>query len=454
MSAEQREAASLADGTAIGTFAVAARHSLPVWLLLVALYSATFSRIAQAAFGVPYAVHWIHFPLVAVAFVLALRRIEDEAAPLVAGCGALLAVFAASAWLNGAGAINAVLGYALLAEPWLFLAVLANERARRSTADLAWWVLALAFAQIPLALAQVPHSRAIHNPDVVQGSFTGMGAGHHVMGAISAATAIYLLWRRPIRNAWLTWTIVVVLASLVVLSDSKQVILAFGVAFVLLRSPRMRQPREAMRLSAGILFGAAVVYIALRAFARSYWLDHLEGLAAALSQKLVVFPLLVEHFHAWWQWFFGLGPGHGVARLGGWLLDVYWNRLEPYGATRTDIAREAWHASRYARISSLFAPLFSWAGIFGDIGLAGVAVYGALLSVTYRRLCRDDFARLVVLAIVIFGFVFDWLEEFNFMLYAMALIGIGTQYAPLPRSTAPIVFKSTTTSSQSDQLRT
>jgi hypothetical protein len=74
--------------------------------------------------------------------------------------------------------------------------------------------------------------------------------------------------------------------------------------------------------------------------------------------------------------------------------------------------------------------------------------------VAYRRLCRDDFARMVVLAIGIFGFVFDWLEEFNFMLYAMALLGIGAQYAPLPRSTAPIVFSSTTTSSQSDQLRT
>lgn len=310
-------------------------------LAILALAIATVSRLLEAHLGFPRAVNWLHFPIVGLAFALSLGRLYDSAPSLLAANLALLGAFIVGASINGAGAINAALGFALLAEPFLlYTALVAANPPASSIRTLGRWLLALAVVQIPPCPAVLPAVR----PDRVQGTFPGMGTGHHVMGAIALTGALYLNRSFTPQPAWLGWVLSGLLLALPVLSDAKQVMLAF------------------------------------------------------------------------------LGPGHGVSRLGGWLLETYWSVLEPLGATRTGIAAEAWAANaREGPASSLFAPLFSWAGIFGDIGIAGLAAYGWLLWLVYRR-SADDFSRLLVLAVVALGFCFDWLEQYNFMLYALAVL--------------------------------
>ena len=390
-------------------------------LAILALGLATFSRLVEYVFGLPRAVDWLHFPLVSGLFALSLRRVDRDAAPVFVGCIVLLPVFALSGWLNGAGLVNVALGYILLAEPFLLLAIMVNGLpSPRTTKSMGWWLLSFAVIQIPVAIYQ--WSLTPNKPDLVQGTFRGMGAGHHVMGAITTVAALYLLSGFAMAR-WVRWGIAGLLFLLSVLSDSKQVMLTFVIAYVLVRVPNVKTGAAAAALAMRLALLVVLICVAIWAIEKDEYFYKVGFVLRASAGKFAIFSVLASHFDSAAQWVFGLGPGHGVSRLGGWLLERYWSVLEPLGATRTGIATVAWRdAHPFGLNSSFFAPLFSWAGIFGDVGLAGLGVYAALVGVTYRRFCRDEFSRLLVIAIVIFGFVFEWLEEYNFMLYAAAVI--------------------------------
>jgi hypothetical protein len=396
----------------------------PIHLFVIlTLAVATFSRALEAGLGLPRAVNWLHFPMVGALFLVSLRRVRPPARPFYAALIALLAVFVVSGLVNRAGAVNVVAGYALLAEPFLLLAVLVNTRAsRRSVEILGWSLLLLIVAQIPIALYQW-FFLAAGNPDRVQGTFTGMGAGHHVLGALSLITALSLLRDFTLRPRWLEWPLAALLLALVVLSDSKQPLLALFLAFVALRGSRVRSAAQAARLAGQTAMLLLAIYAAQRWFGSDRYFHMAGTVALGFANKFTVFPLLIERFETPMQWLTGIGPGHGVSRMGGWLLEHYWNVLEPLGATRTDVAEAAWRASQpYEKLSSFFATLTSWAGIFGDLGLAGLFVYARLVWLTYRRLCLDDLSRLILLGVVLLGLFFEWLEEYNFMLIVLSLL--------------------------------
>jgi hypothetical protein len=407
----------------------------PVSLAILALVLATVSRLLEAHLGFPRAVNWLHFPIVVLAFALSLPRLRATQASVVAAHLALLGAFLASAWINGAGAINAALGYTLLAEPFLLHAALLGAKpTTESIRALGVWLLALAAVQIPVSLTQLPASFAARNPDLVQGTFQGMGPGHHVMAAVALTGALYLNRSFVVRPRWAARLVTGLLLALLVLSDSKQVMLAYSVAYVLLRAMRIDTFTAAWRLAASVFLILLAIYVALWSYDLHLFL-HDARHVGRFAHKFVVFPILAAHFDSPVQWVLGVGPGHGVSRLGGWLLEHYWSVLEPLGATRTGIAAEAWAAGQDVGMSSLFAPLFSWAGIFGDVGLAGLSAYFALLWLAYRR-AADDLSRLLLLAVAVLGFCFEWLEQFNLMLYVLAVVaqrtlhGSGRQEMP------------------------
>lgn len=391
---------------------------------VVALILSTLSRLLVAFFGLPAAVNFLHFPAVVGLFLFSLRRVGRLAAPIYAGCGGLFFVYVLSAVVNGAGAVNAVLGFSILAEPFLLFAVLLDvELDSRSIRRLRGWLVALAVVQIPIAFAQWPRALAENNADLVQGTFTGMVAGHHILGGVAMVGALYVLAASGTRAVRMRWTLAAPLFAIVVISDTKQVMLAFLAGYVVLRALRVRNAAQASKFA--IRAGALVVgiYVAQWLVGTQGYFYHAQTVLAGFAGKFVVFPILSGHFDSIWNWLFGVGPGHGVARLGGWLLEKYWHVLAPLGATRTGIPAQVWGASGpLGDRSSFFIPLFSWAGIFGDVGLGGILVYGALLWTTFRRFCVDDTCRVMVISIVCLGFMFEWLEEPNFMLYAMAVI--------------------------------
>lgn len=391
---------------------------------ILALVLSTFSRSLVAFLGAPAAVNFLHFPVVTGLFLLSLRSVGRAAAPVYFGSAVLFLIYVASAAINGAGAVNAIAGFLILAEPFLLFAVLINSRPRASSIRrFGWWLLFFAVVQIPIAYAQWPEARAARNLDLVQGTFTGMVVGHHILGGLAMVGAVYLFRWPASLPIFVRWPLIALLFGVVVISDTKQVMLAFLVGYASLLALAVRSVAGASRVAVRLAVLVGAIYIAQWLVGTHSYFHQAANVGSAFFGKFVVFSILVDHFESVANWVIGVGPGHGVTRMGGWLLEKYWHLLEPLGATRTEIAAEAWRASGYfGERSSLFIPLFSWAGIFGDVGVAGVVVYGALLWIAWR-FCVDDTCRVIVLSIVCLGFLFEWLEEPNFMLYALAVIG-------------------------------
>ncbi len=90
-------------------------------------------------------------------------------------------------------------------------------------------------------------------------------------------------------------------------------------------------------------------------------------------------------------------------------------------------AKNIVETSWLAKDSSLFSPLFTWAGIWGDIGLVGLISYLYLGFITWSFLGKDDFSRFLILNVVVIGFILTQMEEPGYMLTVASLIGMRWQ---------------------------
>jgi hypothetical protein len=85
---------------------------------------------------------------------------------------------------------------------------------------------------------------------------------------------------------------------------------------------------------------------------------------------------------------------------------------------------EAYFGSWLALESTMFCPLFFWAGIWGDLGFAGLGAYLLLGFIIWQYICVDNFSRFLLLSVAGFGFIFTQMEEPGYMFYTAAIIGM------------------------------
>ena len=74
--------------------------------------------------------------------------------------------------------------------------------------------------------------------------------------------------------------------------------------------------------------------------------------------------------------------------------------------------------------STVYFPLFTWAGIWGDLGILGLGAYLYLCSVVWCKLCLDDFGKFLLLSSASFGFILTQMEEPGHMLSVACLLGL------------------------------
>lgn len=157
-----------------------------------------------------------------------------------------------------------------------------------------------------------------------------------------------------------------------------------------------------------------------------------DRLNSGLNAKFSVFYIIISYFNSYLNWFLGLGPGHTVGRLG-WLIPDYLQYLKPLGVTTSPIFDAVFTAQQenyYANAktgSSLYSLLFSWAGVWGDLGIIGLVSYIYLWFLVWRNICADDLSRFYLLTVFVFGIVFSWMEEPGYMLFVTSLIGLQWQ---------------------------
>lgn len=432
-------------------------------LLLIAFGTVFFPRILNTA-GAPSPINFIHFLVVPSICLWVLiksspGRSEKTIINLIlALLFALLVIEFSSALVNKAAFINVGLSYMLLAEPAMFLVgLMAASFADKDFIFFRAWIIKFSLINLAFALVQsamlaagvLPIDRLSVPADNIQGVFYLTGGGHNVSASVSMSFAIYYL--ASARNTfgvkkapfWLIYTFLGASFFQLLYADSKQTMLVVMGAWGILAATKFKKIGTLLKYAIAI---GAIVYFMLWAIdniplfrAFGTWLrPEIYGRDGVATQlKIAAFPIITSHYESVLNWFVGLGPGHTVGRLGGWILREYWSLLGPLGATMHPASGEAW--DRVASVwigsaSSMFSPLFGWAGIWGDLGFLGLGIYVAIGSVIWKMLCLDDFSRFMLLSITVHGFIFSQMEEPGFMLHCMALIFLRWQEIRLKKA--------------------
>jgi hypothetical protein len=418
-------------------------------LILAAFSTAFYSRIFCAVTRAPSALNFFHFLTIPVmlGFVLATSRSKDQRQlniswALIISLLMLFATMTASALLNDAGLINVVFHFLMLGEPFmLLLAIVCVPMSSDRLQRFRNWMIGSSFANMILAFIQWPLLKAgkitaggLDATDGMAGVFFVSGAGNYVSTTVSIYFGIYYLMFAKNAPLWLRISTMAGAIVQLQLSDSKQVLFALLGGWGLLILTNMKDIRKALTYVIGFVLLIVVFY---------WCVENVEAFAAfknyagkqgaygpdgeATRIKPIAFHLVPTFYHSPLNWLLGLGPGHTVGRLGGWLLKENWAIFGPLGATThpaSSAALDAYYNSWLALESTMFCPLFGWAGIWGDLGFLGLTAYLVLAAVVWHYICFDNFSKFLLLTVAMFGLIFTQMEEPGYMLYTSALLGL------------------------------
>jgi hypothetical protein len=415
-------------------------------LILFGLGTVIFPRVLTAL-KIPSVINFLHFLAIptACASVLTTSRSKDPkqlilTKRLLIGLFALLIIVCASALINQAGIINAVLDYILLAEPFILILTIVcmpmTWYTYRSFRD--WTIQAMLintlFAYIQKYVFHM--DKLIGGEDNIKGLFIGQGSGHVIGGSVAMTFAVYYFINAQNKPLWFRIGIVCLCINHVLISDTKQVLVAFMVAYILLSFLNFKDIKKALIylmisiLVSGSFYWAIYNFESLDAYRTWIRPELYAADGEATRLKFATFRIVPQYFHSPLNWWLGLGPGHTVGRLGGWMLYNYWDLLSPLGATVHQASKEIWEVvgkSWLGDKSSFFSPLFGWAGIWGDLGVLGLGIYFYLAILVWRYVCVTDTSKYLMITLFVFGTIFSQIEEPGYTLIVASIIGLDWQ---------------------------
>ncbi|AFZ01169.1 hypothetical protein Cal6303_2146 [Calothrix sp. PCC 6303] len=416
-------------------------------LILLGFYTTFYIRIFTSV-GIPSAINFLHLLIVpwACIFILTKTRIKNKA-QIAAVKEIIFALFifftvnVASAFVNKAGFINYILNFLLLCEHFLLLLAIICvpmtwERIKglRSHIVFAGFINTI-FAYIQYYVFRL-HLLGAGGADNIKGVFIGQGAGHVVGASVALSFGAFYVLSAKIIPIWLRLSILLITIWHMNIADAKQSILIFALAWMILLLTKFKNIGKLLQyLIVGIILIAGFYWCVqnipeFRAF-KTWIRPEIYGPdGEATLLKTSIFRIVPSYYQSFWNQWLGLGPGHTVGRLGGWLIKDYREILIPLGITIHPASNEVWNAVRDSWLgdqSSMFSPLFGWAGIWGDLGFLGLASFIYIWSVVWRRICVDDISRLFVICVFLFGLVLSQMEEPGYMLYISSIIAIQYQ---------------------------
>ena len=417
-------------------------------LIIFAFSLVFYGRIITTATPLPSILVHAHFvvvPLVLWTVLTTAPTKNQQQTKLVRSllwglCIFFMAIFASALW-NRAGLINVVASFMMLAEPMMFLvAIVCIPMSLSSFSRIKRWFTVSVLINFVLAALQKPlidlgiiDGHGFDGTDGCGGVFYVSGAGNYVSASVSLAFAIYFLSNAKKFPLWVRIAAMSAASWQLLFSDSKQLVFAYLLAWVLLIICNFQDVGKSIRLLLGIAITGfsfwwcvqnLEAFDAFTAWARADL--YAEGGDAWFTKFYSVKAILSE-FDSWGNWLFGLGPGHTVSRLGAWFMQDYGWILQPLGATTTTIgirSREFIGSFWLAYSSSMFSPIFGWAGIWGDLGVVGLSAYFYLAYLVWRYFGLDNSLKITLLATLILGFIFTQIEEPGYMLSLALLLGL------------------------------
>lgn len=362
---------------------------------------------------------------------------------LLLGLFVFLVVILTSAFWNETGLVNALISFIMLAEPMMFLAaIVCIPMSVKSFLRIKHWFMwsvlinfLLAAVQKPLIDAGLLYAEGFNGTDGCGGVFFVSGAGNYVSASVSLAFAIYFLVNGKVA-LWIRLSAFLAAFWQILFSDSKQLVLAYVVAWILLILFNSQNLNKTFKLLLGMIVAGLIFFWcvqnleAFKAFTAWARPELYEADGDAWYAKFYSIRAIMSEFQSPVDWLFGLGPGHGVSRLGAWFLEDYKSMLEPLGATTNSLgldSREFVQDFWLTLGSSLFSPIFGWAGIWGELGLLGLSAYLFLAYLVWRYFALDNSLKITLLSIFVLGFIFTQMEEPGYMLSIALLLGLAWQ---------------------------
>lgn len=424
-------------------------------MILVGFATAFFPRLL-ASMGVPSIINFVHFGLIPGAFFITVftTKTRDKKKlnvvwQLLLGMAIFLICTLASALLNSAGIANIALQFLFQVEPFMLLAaIIALPMSEERLQRFKYWILGFAAFNLLLAIAQsillpigiYPKPVGGTIQDNIGGVFGGGGgsAANYIACTVSFYVGLYFFNHFKHLTLWMRLLPLVAAIYQIQVSDSKQVFLALVVGWGLLAITKVERPdRLLIYLTLFVTAIAAFFWALLNVDAeilRPYqnWINRpiwgWDGLAA--ETKFAAFRIIPSHFESPLNWLIGLGPGHTVTRLGGWVMRDYQSFLQPLGATVHPASAEVFNVVRTSYLpqeSTIYFPLFTWAGIWGDVGILGLTGYLFICFIVWKQICVDDFGRFLLLSTAVFGCILTQMEEPGHMLTIACLLGLRWQ---------------------------
>jgi hypothetical protein len=374
--------------------------------------------------GFPSMIAFVHFPLAIIALIKLMQLPSDRSNRQLLTCLFLsLALTVFSGVVTTWEAFRPLLAWITLTEPFIFFGLVA-AMPDRSKLDLRKLLLGIAIAQLPFAFLQFA---AYGVGDHVQGTLMGQGAGHHIMGAICAASGWLILWANGKRTA--AWVVLAVVLLVVgILADAKQVYGALIGGMVVVGVIQFRRVGPSLIAPAVVMIG--VVFVSAHFYAPMG-----RVVDTSLGEKLFGNKVdqIVEVSDAMGlgRSLTGLGPGNGLSRTA--LSSVPGYGSVPaliIGDDPAPIADNALANYDAGNVSSAASPFSSWLGIYSDLGILGIVSYLVLVGlVVYQLRGASDEHRRVSYTLLAFaavlGYVFTWLEEPAFTVFIAVLIATG-----------------------------
>ena len=421
-------------------------------LLLIALASAFFSRMLMLV-KIPSFINFLHFLVVPFACGVVIITSRSKNAQQIKICRQIsfalllvLTVEVASALLNQAGFINVVLYFLMFNESvMLLLAIVAVPMSEEKINRFRKYILGFGFFNLIFALIQRFVFRwdirgrspclDLDGVDTITGVFTCQGAGVIVSAAVSFAFVVYFLVAEK-KFFWLRILAAIGCFLQIILADAKQILIIGGVAFGLMSLVNLKNIKKTILIIIATIIGFQIFWWAMFNFeflsAFAGWVKpELYGPDGEATQfKLFGINVILSHLDSPLHYLLGLGPGHTVDRLGMVMLEEYGFLLDPLGATRTNLPNEVWSmvtGSWLANGSTMFSPFFSWAALWGDLGILGLIAHLYLYLIIWRYIAVDQLSKYQMLTVFVTGFIQAGVQEPGTMLFIASLLGLHWQ---------------------------
>ena len=405
-----------------------------------AILAACLARVGTK-FGLPSFLNFAHFPLAVGGLVVLLVKganMTPLAKKLRLGLSILLVISFVSWAVNDGELLRPVLTYLVFMEPFLLLFILVAARpVAKVEKILRLMVLGLPLVQLPIGIWQyiaVAHG----NPDLVQGTFIGQGAGAHIAGGVALLGVFACISRAAMTTSGKVRLQQGLLAAAIfilpVIADAKQAIVCFvpGLALLILLSGTVKISKLIMPAC----FGSLLLYVAYLLYPPLQMVTDTNLITKGLQGKIIGLNGVLQGIsEAPGAGLVGVGPGNSVSRValltgGAQVKDD--SPVARLGLKTAPLTRELLHdddTNYLSTTSSVWTVIASWSGLLGDLGYLGLATYLWMCCVIWRALARQGTwlgtaARAGMVMAALLGMIFSWLEEPGFTLALTSLMAL------------------------------